>query len=159
MAHPADPSSLSATAVVPVSAAKKWRARAVILTIGLATFGFVGGFYAYSSQVVAQHEARVIAGDFPFVQLVSGKVTIEDGGKVIPQVLSPEQKVSRYVASTRLIPVGEYEAVLIAHDEDAKHLEKSEMVIGAQDATGAWHPASAAQVLERLKKAKPGSAQ
>jgi hypothetical protein len=100
----------------------------------------------------------VIAGDFADLQLVTEQGQIEDGGKVLPDQLSVAQTHPRYVASTRLIPVGRYQALLIAHDGNAEHLEKAEMVIAMQDPQGAWHPASASEVLARLKPARVGVA-
>jgi hypothetical protein len=136
---------------LPAPGASNWRARLLIVVIGVAMTAGVGGFWAYSMQATQQHEQRVIAGDFPDLQVVTEKGQIEDGGKVLPDALSPSQEHPRYVASTRLIPSGRYQALLLAHDGNAEHLEKAEMVIAMRDEQGQWHPETAPQVLARMK--------
>ena len=42
--------------------------------------------------------------------------------------------------------------MIIATDGNEKHREKSELVIAAQDPTGTWHPATAANLVEKLKQ-------
>lgn len=138
----------------PAFAAGRRRTRAWIVAGALVLLGSTGWWIAYSAEAVKAHEARVIAGDFPSVRLEAGKVLeVDEFGRVAVNGLITDPPLN--VGSTHLIPRGKYQAALIANDGVAAHLKKTELVIAVQDEAGAWHPATATQVLERLNGQRP----
>lgn len=147
-----------ASQLPPTSAedAKTRRNRATFVVSFVALAIAFGGLSVYTSQMAKQHETRVLAGDYPYVHLETGHVRVADSGEVKPKG-APTEEHPRYVASMKFTPPGEYRAILVAHDGDPEKRRKAEMVIGAQDMKGNWHPASAPQILERLNKPTPGS--
>jgi hypothetical protein len=127
-----------------------------VLAGAVVLIGGFGGFWAYSAQAIHSHEQRVIAGDFPSVHLQTGSATVDGDGKVAGDVAKQDPQM--YVASLNLIPPGQYQAVIVADDSVASRREKAEIVIAGQDPKGQWHPASAPQILARLKTTQPGTA-
>ena len=142
---------------VPSSPASNAKTRLVMvisfLVIGVSVVGY--GFYA--SAGLKQMETRIVEGDFTNVRLESIPATVQENGKVFSSQVDPEKNLT--VASLKLVPPGEYKAILVANDGNPQHIEKTELVIAGQDAEGQWHPKSAPQVLERLKAPAPGVAQ
>lgn len=139
-------------------AAARFRVRATLVATALLIFGSLAGFYLAVRPTVQAHEQRVLAGDFAHVRIERGLITVEESGDVkggTPS--SPAAK--RTVALYGLIPPGRYAAMLVANDGDKKHIEKTELVIGAQTAAGRWFPpqaeAVAARVLENRDPAGP----
>lgn len=106
----------------------------------------------HASVIVATHESRVVAGEFPYIHAETEAVVVEENGHV--KAASGPRTSPRYVASLRLIPPGAYTLILVAHDGNPKHRKKSELVIGAQDSAGVWHPASAASIHAKLPVAQ-----
>ncbi len=136
-------------AVAPADAAGRRRARAWIVAGALVLLGSTGWWLVYSAEAVKAHEARVIAGDFPSVRLETGKqLEVDEFGRVAVDGFLTTPPLS--VGSTRLIPRGKFKAALIANDGVPAHMKKTELVIAVQDGTGAWHPATAPQVIARL---------
>lgn len=130
------------------------RATLVIGLVALATA--FGGLSVYTSQLAAQHEQRVLAGDYPFVQFEKTQARVKDSGEVIA-LDSRTYEYPRYVASMKFVPPGDYQAVIVAYEADPEKRRKAEMVIAAQDLSGAWHPKSAPEILNRINKPTPGS--
>ena len=135
--------------------AKARRNRATFVVAGVALAIAFGGLSVYTSQLAHQHEQRVIAGDYPYVHHEVVPVEVKDSGEVVRQDRATEQ-YPRYVASMKFTPPGKYRAVIVAYEADSEKRRKAEMVIAAQDEKGAWHPASAPQILARLNKPTPG---
>jgi hypothetical protein len=137
-------------------ATARWRGRAWLTAGFLVLFGSTTWWLSYSAEAVKAHEARVIAGDFPAIRLEAGKkVEVDEHGRVAVGGYLQDPPLS--VGSTRLIPRGTYKAMIVANDGVPAHVKKTELVIAAQDEAGAWHPATAPQVLARLKTPHPGS--
>lgn len=143
------------TALPPADLAQRRRGRAWLVAGALVIAGSTGWWLAYSAEAVKAHEARVIAGDFPAVRLETGKaLEVDEHGRVSVGGFLTTPPLS--VGSTRLIPRGKYKAALIANDGVPEHLKKTELVIAAQDEAGAWHPATAPQVIARLNGGRGG---
>jgi hypothetical protein len=112
------------------------------------------GLQRFSRGAVVAVETKVLAADFPEMRLEEGPVEVDEFGRVAINGLLREPPLS--VGSQRLTPPGRYLGVIIANDGVAAHVRKTELVIGARDASGAWHPPSAGAVAERLRRrAKP----
>jgi hypothetical protein len=77
-----------------------------------------------------------------------GEAQVDDNGRVENHQAEPG--ILRYVATMRLVPPGKYQAIIVAADGNEAHRKKSELVIGARDASGTWHPASAAHLVENI---------
>jgi hypothetical protein len=131
------------------------RTRGILVTAFLVMAGSVAWWLTYSAHAVALLEQRVIAGDFPVLRVQEGQLEVDDHGRVVVGGFLPNPPIT--VASTRLVPRGKYTAVIVANDGVDAHKKKTELVIGAKDALGAWHPASAAMVLDRMKAPRAGS--
>jgi hypothetical protein len=124
-----------------------------LLVLGFGSMTLVLGLMGYqASRIVKTHEARVIAGDFPFIHVEAEPVVVEENGQV-KSASGPKER-PRYVASLRLIPPGRYQVLLIAHDGNPKRRKKSELVIGAQNTNGVWYPGSAVEIHKRLQVAE-----
>jgi hypothetical protein len=106
-------------------------------------------FATFSRSTITDMESRAVAGDFPAMHVETGPAEVDDNGRVENHQAAPG--ILRYVATMRLVPPGKYQAVIIATDGNEKHREKSELVIAAQDPSGTWHPATAANLVEKLK--------
>lgn len=139
----------------PELAAGQRRTRSILVTAFLVMAGSTAWWLAYSADAVAKHEQRVIAGDFAVLRVQQGDLEVDDHGRVVVGGFLPNPPIT--VASTRLVPRGKYAAIIVANDGVAAHAMKTELVIGARDAQGAWHPASAALVLDRMKAPRAGN--
>ena len=141
-------------AILDVPAHQRRTRRILVMTF-LVMAGSVAGWIAYSADAIGKLEQRVIAGDFPILRVQQGDLEVDEHGRVVVGGFLPNPPIT--VASTRLVPRGHYTSVIIANDGVPEHQKKTELVIGAQDAKGAWHPATAALVLERMKAPREGS--
>lgn len=145
-------------ALDPVAHAAGLRRTRMALVAGfLVMFGSIVWFLTYSADAVAKHEARVVAGDFPVLREATGAMEVDEHGRVV--VGGFLQNPPLTVASTRLVPPGKYKRAIVANDGVEAHRKKTELVIGAQDEKGAWHPASAAAVLARMNAPRERSPQ
>ncbi|MEB3224156.1 MAG: hypothetical protein VKS61_18940 [Candidatus Sericytochromatia bacterium] len=125
------------------------RTRLLIVAGAAVVVGSAVGWQQYSRQAVLAHESRVIAGDFPALRLEQGAMAVDEFGRVAVNGLLREPPLS--VGSQRLTPPGRYVEVVIANDGVAAHVRKTELVIGARDASGTWRPESAEAIAERLR--------
>lgn len=138
------------TLSAPPDAAGRRRTRAWLVAAALVVLGSTGWWIAYSGDAVKRHEARVIAGDFPSLRLETGKtLEVDEFGRVAVGGFLMDPPLS--VGSQRLIPVGTYQAALIANDGVPAHVKKTELVIAVQDASGVWHPSTAPEVIARMR--------
>ncbi|MEB3196292.1 MAG: hypothetical protein VKP62_03725 [Candidatus Sericytochromatia bacterium] len=133
----------------PADAAKQVRNR-WLLAIG-ATLLLATTFWwqAYSRAALRQHEARMVAADFPALRLQQTSAQVDEFGRVSVNGLLTEPPLA--VGSLRLIPQGTYTALLIANDGNPAHIKKVELVIGARDANRRWYPPTAEAVAKRLQ--------
>jgi hypothetical protein len=131
---------------------RQTRFRIIMSISTVIAVGCVFGYLTYAAQGVSQLERRIAAGDFPNVRLETTPASVAADGKVLGL------KGERYVASLKLVPPGDYKAILVANDGNPKHIEKGEIVIAAQDTQGKWHPETAPTLLERLRSPRPGVA-
>ena len=140
----------------PAEAQSRQTRSRFLLSVGAAlVLGATGTWIAYSRDAVARNEARAIAGEYPVIRLQTGHFEVDEFGRVAVDGLLPTPPLT--VASTHLIPLGKYQAAIVANDGQAEHVKKTELVIAAQDVAGAWHPETAPQVLARLKTPRAGS--
>ncbi|MDB5102164.1 MAG: hypothetical protein JWM80_6585 [Cyanobacteria bacterium RYN_339] len=128
------------------------RSRLALVAMALAVAG--GGYYFanFSRNTITDMETRAVAGDFPAMHIEEGEAEVDDNGRM--ENHQAQQGILRYVATLRLVPPGKYRAVIVATDGNEAHRQKSELVIGARDASGTWHPASASHLVERLTTTK-----
>jgi hypothetical protein len=126
----------------------KSRVALAAMALAVAASGYY--FATFSRNTITDMESRAVAGDFPNMHVESGPAEVDDNGRVENHQAAPG--ILRYVATMRLVPPGKYQAIIVATDNNAKHREKSELVIGAQDPSGTWHPTTAAHLVERLNQ-------
>ena len=131
----------------------------VIIVSGAAVLAIaIYALSTFTGHVAQLHERKVLAGDYAHIHLDQAEVRVTEKGEVQPAGRFVQVN-PRYVASLRLVPPGDYQAVLVAHDAEPGARKKAEIVIGARDARGGWHPPSAEQILDRLEVPKPGEPQ
>ncbi len=127
----------------PDTLSARRRARLALTLGAIAFLGSVAAYYAIESHLVAIEEHRILTVDYPNLAFERGKYAIAADGLVSnakPQGPEPP----RYAASLRLIPPGPYEAVILSQDLKAKPIERTDIVVAAEDPRGVWHPAAAA---------------
>lgn len=138
---------MTATDVLP---RPRNRSRLFLVAIALGMLASNVYFLFATHNATQAMEARAIAGNFPAMHLEAGPATIEEDGRVYGREAGPDP--TGYVASTKLIPAGTYQTLIIADDADAAKKAKAALVIGARDKAGAWYPATAAAIATRLTK-------
>lgn len=123
------------------------RSRLALAAIGLGMALSVLLFQHWSRDLSGTIERKARAGDFPFKQVALGRGTVDHNGRIEGEVVDRRQTIFT-VASLKVVPPGAYEAWLVARDGNAKHEAKTLVVIGARDASGAWHPDTAAALAD-----------
>lgn len=123
----------------------RWRTRLALAAVAVICLGGLAGFEVYALHAVHDHEQAVLTGNLPGVRLQKLNTTITQDG-LVGGIGTYDAPV--YVASQRLVPAGQYDAVLLA--DDGTGAKKIPMVIAARDHAGHWHPASATKILARL---------
>lgn len=123
------------------------RARLWLVLGGIAVLTFAYWLETMSRGAVTAMETQALAGDFPAIRREVAPASVDEFGRVAVRGLLREPPLS--VASQRLTPPGKYVEILIANDGVPTHVKKTELVIGARDASGTWHPASAGEIAAR----------
>lgn len=129
--------------------AKRMRGRTWLVTAALMLTLIAFAWIFYSRDVVAQHEARVVSGDFASLRIEAGDMVVDGYGRVTVGGFLSNPPLT--VASMRLIPRGHYTSMIVGNDGDTATHKTTDLVIGAKDDKGAWHPATALEILARMK--------
>lgn len=123
------------------------RSRLALAAMGLGVVASVALFQFWSRDLSTHIEAKARAGDFPFKQVVVGPGEVDHHGRIEGPVVEAGKGILT-VASLKVVPPGRYRRWLVARDGNAKHEAKTLVVIGAQDASGAWSPPTAQALAE-----------
>lgn len=123
------------------------RSRLALAAIGLGVVASVALFQFWSRDLSGHIEAKARGGDFPYKNVVVGRGEVDHNGRIEGPVVDAGKGILT-VASLKVVPPGRYQRWLVARDGNAKHEAKTLVVIGAQDASGAWVPPTAQALAE-----------